>query len=377
MKKAQFNKLLKKYRAGTASPEELEFLAAYYNAFELRPDYADDSSQELWLDMKAKIDEQTDRYPSPQIIKMPATRLWAKLAVAASILLIIGAGVLLITRKQAGKPLAQHNRESDIHPGGNRATLTLANGQTILLSNRKSGIIIHANDLTYNDGTKVAGAAGTANAAAYNTISTPSGGQYEVDLPDGTKVWLNAASSLKYPGSFASGKERRVELTGEAYFEVAHNSALPFRVETPRQKIEVLGTNFNVSAYEDEPVVKTTLLKGSVKVSIPNTSFSNQLKPGEEASRINDRLVVETVNTADAIAWKNGLFIFNDEPLESIMRKVARWYDVEVIYEGVNRQEPYGGSFSRFANVSGVLKTLELTGGIHFKIEGRKIIVTK
>jgi transmembrane sensor len=376
MKKAPFNKLLEKYRAGTASPEELEFLAAYYNAFELRPDYTDDSPQELWLDMKAKIDQQIDQHPSPKIIPMPGTRVWAKLAVAASVLLLIGIGALVMTRKHTGKPLAK-NSEPDIHPGGNRATLTLANGQTILLSNSKSGIIIQANDLTYNDGTKVAGATGTTAATAYNTISTPSGGQYQVHLPDGTNVWLNAASSLKYPGSFATLKERRVELTGEAYFEVAPNSALPFRVETPRQKIEVLGTSFNVSAYEDEPVAKTTLLNGSVKVSIPNTAFSNQLKPGEEVSRINDRLVVETVNTADAIAWKNGLFIFNDEPLESIMRKVARWYDVEVVYVGVNRQEPYGGSFSRFANVSGVLKTLELTGGIHFKIEGRKIIVTK
>lgn len=372
MKKAPFNKLLKKYRAGTATPEEMEFLAAYYHAFDLRPDYADDSSQELWADMKAKIDQQIDQYPSPKILPIPATRLWAKLAVAASILLIVGISVLLITKRQSSKPLAQHV-EQDIRPGGNRAMLTLANGQTIPLSNSKSGIIIQANDLTYSDGTKVADAAGS----SIYTISTPSGGQYQVHLPDGTNVWLNAASSLKYPGSFTALKERRVELTGEAYFEVASNSALPFRVETPQQKIEVLGTNFNVSAYADEPVAKTTLLAGSVKVSIPNTSLSNQIKPGQEVSRINDKLVVETVNTADAIAWKNGLFIFNDEPLESIMRKVARWYDVEVIYEGVNKQEPYGGSFSRFANVSGVLKTLELTGGIHFKIEGRKIIVTK
>ena len=376
MKKAQFNKLLEKYSAGKASPEELEFLAAYYKAFELRPDYTDDSSNELWLDMKAKIDKQIAQDPSHKTIIIPATRLWAKLAVAASILLIIGTGVFLIYKKSPHQPVAQ-NSKPDINPGGNRATLTMANGQTILLSSKKSGIIINVNDLTYDDGTKVAGAAGSSDATAYNTISTPSGGQYQVYLPDGTKVWLNAASSLKYPGSFATLKERRVELTGEAYFEVAHNSALPFRVETPRQKIEVLGTNFNVSAYEDEPIAKTTLLKGSVKVSIPNTSLSNQLKPGEEVSYKNNRLVVETVNTADAIAWKNGMFIFNDEPLESIMRKVARWYDVAIIYEGVNRQEPYGGSFSRSANVSGVLKTLELTGGIHFKIQGRKIIVTK
>jgi len=283
-----------------------------------------------------------------------------------------------------------------ILPGGNKAVLTLANGSKIVLDSAQNGELLLQGGATVNKTGNgqlaYQPASGKPEAeVVYNTLSTPKSGQFKLILSDGTQVWLNAASSIKYFTSF-SGGPRKVELTGEAYFEVAKKGkTAPFVVTVNGTQIAVLGTHFNVMAYEDEPTMKNTLLEGSVMLSI--ASNKQVLKPGQQAQvpfrRSSDVLggneniaasgkikVVDIPETAAVIAWKEGNFIFEGEPVQSIMRKLSRWYDLEVSYEGPVTREGFNGTISRFEPASEVLKMLELTGLLHFKIEGRKIIVT-
>jgi ferric-dicitrate binding protein FerR (iron transport regulator) len=207
-----------------------------------------------------------------------------------------------------------------------------------------------------------------------NTLTTPRGGQYEVMLPDGTKVWLNSASSLTYPVTFA-GKERRVELTGEAYFEVAKNTSSPFFVKTSGQTVKVLGTHFNINSYEDEKCVKTTLLEGSVVITSDGNKQAVNLKPGQQS--VNKAASFDVINEADideAVAWKNGKFLFRNTDLQTVMRQLSRWYDVDVEYQGTIAERHYRGRISRNVPVSQVFEILK-TSGINFIINGRTIIV--
>jgi len=214
-------------------------------------------------------------------------------------------------------------------------------------------------------------------ALVYNRIQVPYGGQYQLELPDGTKVWLNAGSSLRYPVSF-TGHERKVELTGEGYFEVAKNKTMPFRVQTSKQVVEVLGTHFNINAYNDDPSVKTTLLEGSVKVTQNTMGTFKMLKPGQQSVLKNNELQVKEADTEEAVAWKNGLFLFNDQSLDEIMHQVSRWYDLQIVFDDVSlKTQRFGGSISRFKNVSQLLQVLESTGSVHFKIEGRRLTAMK
>jgi ferric-dicitrate binding protein FerR (iron transport regulator) len=207
----------------------------------------------------------------------------------------------------------------------------------------------------------------------YNTIVIPSGGEYQVVLPDGTRVWVNAVSTLKFPTAF-TGSTRRVELTGEAYFEVAPDSRRPFEVHSGSQTVRVLGTRFNVMAYDDEAVVRTTLLEGSVRVS--STSAQVVLHPGQQASlaSASGDIHVSRVNVEAAVAWKNGLFRFDETDLKTIMRQISRWYDVEVEYSGPVTDRKFTGTMSRNVTLDHVLKVLALSD-VHFKVEGRKITV--
>lgn len=226
-------------------------------------------------------------------------------------------------------------------------------------------------DITYR---QTADQSGVLSTLAYNTVSTPTGGQYHLLLADGTNVWLNAASSIRYPTAFTRA-ERKVEITGEAYFEVAHNVAKPFRVQSSRQVVEVLGTHFNVNSYADENETKTTLLEGSVKVT--GSSGFKLIKPGQAAVLKGNHLAVAEADVEEAVAWKNGYFKFNDN-LEVIMDKVARWYDVSIVYQ--SKPDPdytFVGEISRGRNLSEILKIMEYTGKVHFEIEGRRIIVSK
>ena len=277
---------------------------------------------------------------------------------------------------------------SDFDPGSNKAVLVLADGRKISLTDIGTGAIAKEAGLSItktSDGQLIYTVAKeTTNGesslrSAFNTIETPKGGMWQVKLPDGSSVWLNAASSLTYPLAFSGRDKRVVELKGEAYFEVAKDEKHPFIVKTTRQEVEVLGTHFNINSYSDESTVKTTLLEGSVRVKAQQISLEAEtLKPGQQSVLSAEAFSVKNVDVEEAIAWKNGYFMFNNEKQESIMRKIARWYNVQVEYaDAAAREVTYYGSISRFENVSKVLRKFEQTGEVKFEVEKDKIIVYK
>ena len=312
---------------------------------------------------------------------------------AAAILLccIIGATFMRkvgqpvsVADNQVVKPRQPH---VTIKPGGIKATLTLAGGQIISLNDAGSGLLArtgntsiqktHDGQIIYNLDVSNIRHTDPVNAErTYNTLSTGKGGEYQVTLPDGTKVWLNSASSLIYPTEF-TGSERQVKLTGEAYFEVAKNKEKPFYVDINKVQVRVLGTHFNITAYNDDDQMTATLLEGAVRI-IKN-SRQSLLKPGEQAviNNTNDRIAVSDANVNKAMAWKNGYFIFNEETLESIMKKVSRWYDVQVEYQGYFSDQKFGGTFNMDKSITELLHNLEKIGNVHFKVEESKIIVMK
>lgn len=338
-------------------------------------DVSDRIIGEIFPEKKAQF-IQDDKYEEETL----TTSLWPKIAAAAVLIFAIG----FWWSGNGGKARVAHQTKpavqvADILPGGNKAVLTLGDGSSIMLDSAKNGNLASqgntsvtksgTGELVYKTSDEIS------RAVVFNTVTTPKGGQYHIVLPDGSKVWLNAASSLKFPTSF-TGKERRVEITGEVYFEVAHNAAMPFIVKANETEVAVLGTHFNVNAYADEKSMKTTLLEGSVKVT--RKGKSALLLPGQQADIFNSNNNIHVLNDVDTekeMAWKNGYFQFDDENLESIMRQVSRWYDVEVNYEGNPGKEHFTGKLPRNANVSKVFKILSLSG-IRFRIEGKTIIVT-
>jgi len=303
---------------------------------------------------------------------------------AAIVIIALCAGGYLLYTKQHQKNAAPGTggvAKNDVAPGGNKAVLTLANGSTIILDSTVNGLVAqqgNAKVMKTNSGQLTYSSADEQPAnVLYNTLATPRGGQYQLILPDGSKVWLNAASSLRFPAAF-TGKERKVEITGEAYFEITQNAAMPFIVTKGDVSIEVLGTHFNVNAYDDEAAIKTTLLEGSVNVSGLSPHVSRILKPGQQAQLSaggNSIHIEENVNTEAVIAWKKGLFNFEDDNIKDIMRQLSRWYDIETDYEGLVSGLRYSGVIQRQVNISRVLDMLEVAGGAHFTIEGKKIMV--
>lgn len=349
-----------------------------------------DNELEVFIDLtrSGKLDAQFEAVMSSEIDSImngnqqqPKTKkLWFPFAAAASILLILAAGIFFLFY-----PKTHLLNNQDIDPGSYKAVLTLANGQKIELTDQTNGkLAMQAGIEITNtaDGQLIYQVKQTeqkaADSALFNTIATPRGGQYQIKLPDGTKIWLNAESKLKFPASFANLKQRKVELIGEAYFEVAKNKALPFIVSGKQQEVEVLGTHFNINSYDNELEVKTTLLEGSVLVSTLNNNPVNKiLIPGEQSVLRSGQILVNTIDTESEVAWKEGVFIFEDENIQSIMRKLERWYDIEVTYKGAITTNTFGGKISIHRPLSKALKLLESTGDIHFKIEGRRITVMK
>jgi transmembrane sensor len=315
-------------------------------------------------------------------------RLLLQIAAAASLLIICTFGGFRIWHNKVTTTVIAKNKINDVAPGGDKAVLTLANGQKIYINDAKKGIITHQAGIkvTKNKNGQIVYAVSHANsdasddnagAVAYNTLSTPRGGQSSVTLSDGTIAYLDAGSSIKFPVLF-HGNERRVAITGQVYFDVVHNAAKPFRVDVKGQTIEDIGTSFNINAYDDEPVIKTTLLSGSIKISKGNKLAI--LAPGQQAVTLlsMDAIHVKEVDTEEAKAWKDGYFLFNNEKLESVMRKISRWYDVDVVYpEGQKLDVEYWGSITRYGNVSKVLNMLQITGDVKFRVDGKKIIVSK
>ena len=305
-------------------------------------------------------------------------RLWYQAAAVAAVGLMLG-GLLYFNHQSINKPSAdlQVVYTNDIAPGKMGATLTLASGKKIDLSAAASGVIADQEGVSISktaDGKLVYSIKDTkSKIQEFNTLSTVNGQQYEVILPDGSKIWLNAASTITYPANFAKLNKRKVELIGEAYFEVAKDKSRPFIVRTDRQEVEVLGTHFNVNSYGNENAIKTTLLEGSVRVS--DSKSQKVLLPGQQSLLTDDVLRVDKVDVDQAVAWKNGDFIFKDEEFNSILRQIARWYNVE-IENDINKPDlRLSGTISKSKNLSTVLKALEVTGGIKFKIEGKRVTV--
>jgi transmembrane sensor len=370
MEKEQLKELFKKYHAGTCTEEEKALLEAWYLQF-----------NEHELDI------------TPQRIKAIGEKVYRELPGNDSSFIKIGTtlaaaavtiGIMITIAIKLTTPDIDPNlgKAEDVPPGKNKAILTLSNGKKIALDDSANGQvatqagfkIIKTQDgkLTYN----AAGTAQSEIALVPNSISTPNGGQWQVILPDGSKVWLNSASSLDYPASFKNQKERIVRLTGEAYFEVAKDKLHPFIVKSDKQTVAVLGTHFNINSYDNEAAVKTTLEEGSIKITNLN-GIEKILVPGQEAMLTGTRLAIHEADLTEALAWKNGYFRFNDENIQSIMRKLARWYDIEVYYKDDTPTDGLNGKVSRYKNISQVLKALEATKIVHFKVEGRRVTVMK
>jgi transmembrane sensor len=316
--------------------------------------------KERWEDMVSGILSTTQK-------KRPLRFL--QFAAAAMVLGIIATGIYFwnTDEKKTGTTYVKN----DVAPGSNKAVLILGDGSRVALDSsgnqvlRQGTIAIHqqGGQLQYDQ-------QGTETSVSYNTLSTPRGGQFQIILPDGTKVWLNAASSLRYPTAF-TGSERKVEITGEAYFEVAKNAAMPFRVKISNEAaVEVLGTHFNINAYADEAAIRATLLEGKIKV------MDVVLSPGEQAQITTDINILRHVDTSAVMAWRYGLFNFEGQNLKEVMRQLSRWYDIEVIYEGTVPDIVFGGKMLRNINLSQLLKVLE-DAEVHFTLEeGRKLIIS-
>jgi len=354
------------------------------------PDYIRHRIQELpdiqalkkagWEKVMAVIDSEntSSSLPLVPVRRISPTRYF----VAASVTVLLVAGAWLYSKRNPAarsdiSATLASNIKNDVAPGGNKAVLTLSDGSSVVLDCAGKGTIakqgvtrvvkLDDGKLAYNSSSE------KSTALVYNTLTTPAAGQFQVVLPDGSKVWLNNASSLRYPVAF-TGKDREVELKGEAYFEIAPNANQPFKVKVGETLVDVLGTSFNISAYAEESNIKTTLLSGGVRVS--NGGTRTVLKPGEQAlvSEAGDLKTIEDVDVDGAVAWKNGLFHFERADIRTVMRMLARWYDVTVTYEGPVTDRLFGGEIERKLNLSQVLEILQ-KNQVHFGLEGRRITV--
>lgn len=419
MTKEDFWLIADKISNGTASEEDVRLFNIYYEYFQ-RKGYAEPTpenginAEDTGKELYSRIRKDISGSRKLRHIAFPYTRI------AAVVLFLLLSSLFFIINRHKDQSAKQLNTASDfkndVLPGSNKAVLVLADGSKILLDESGNGLLAHQGNtsirktadgkLVYNSGENAeSGNRSKSSIGLMNTISTPQGGQYQLTLPDGTKVWLNSSSTLRFPAVF-DHKERIVELEGEAYFEVtAHSKQLstgnggtgeriPFRVRTRGQMIDVLGTHFNVSAYADETLTKTTLLEGSVRVSIPsgsdakhdrtNNTLSKVLRPGQQAKvpsadKTEDGVQGISVNAADpeeAIAWKNGMFQFNNTDIYTIMKQLERWYGVDVDMSGMPERK-FNGIIPRSVKLSQVLTMMEKTSGLKFRIEGRRVSMIK
>ncbi len=313
--------------------------------------------------------------------KVRRLHVWKRVAAAACITLLVGASWYFLSNKPENlKPIEVVQTHDVKPPASNRATITLANGKVVYLDSANNGALAQQGSVSLQklaDGQIVYTGTSTTASVTYNTLSNPRGSKViDMTLNDGTRVWLNAGSSVTYPVAFV-GNERKVSMNGEAYFEVVHNIVMPFKVSKGEMEVTVLGTHFNVNAYDDEGDIKVTLLEGSVKTSIVNGQ-SLMVKPGEQAVTMdNGKLKIEKGIDTDAVmAWKNGYFNFKGAGIDVIMRQMARWYDVDIAFEYKTNQV-FVAEIPRNVNASDFFRILEATGWVNFKIEGRKVTVLK
>lgn len=389
----RLKELFNKYLINECTAEEISMLFGHFSEAKdeamLKRLIADALDQTSYKEEEEPLSDQKvlDMYHNiQQQIKSgdKVYHLWRKIAVAASVLVFVSLGIYFFIASEQPEKQPENLVSQEILSGDNKAVLTLADGSKIVLEDAGNGVIANEGvseisktsegQLVYNTDRSAKD-----NNIKYNEIAIPRGGEYRIVLPDGTKVWLNSSSALKYPAQFI-GKERSVELTGEGYFEVAKNAKQPFKVKVKDMEVQVLGTHFNVSAYQDDASIITTLLEGSVNIS--GKTGHAKLKPGEQSVYANNNIEVSAANTEEAIAWKNGYFRFNNEDIESIMKKVSRWYNVDIEYRGDVKGKTFWGTFSRTKSIAELLANLELTESIKFKIvpgdasgKGRRVIV--
>jgi transmembrane sensor len=398
MQQEIFDILADKYLKGEASPEERRLLEEYLLRLANTSQYpfSDSESTTITADIYQRITQQIrqERTPvipletnyqthtQPKIHQKP----WFRITAAAAIIILAFSAYWFLTPpKETGVATTTAPVTNDLPPGRDAAILTLADGRQILLDTTANGQLaiegqtaINKNqgEIIYNADLQTA-QSHQPSAISQQLLSTPRGGQYQLTMSDGTKVWLNALSSIRFPASF-TGPERRVEITGEAYFEVAHMASKPFHVSVNGMTIRVLGTHFNVNAYTDEASIKTTLLEGSVEVSKDNKSA--RIKPGQQAIVHAESSVIGIVHDADvqaSVAWKNGYFNLNGANIREVMRQISRWYQADIEYRGDVSNIDFYGQVSRRKNVSELLRIMEKTGIVHFEIKGDKIIVSQ
>jgi len=390
MNNQQLTNLLNRYMNKEASAEETHELFDYINdplnapqVKEVLGDALNQETEERALPGYRQhliLDRIFDHQSLPEKKFKHRVLRWAKLAAAILLFILPGIYFLKTSKPKSAVLTATHKpKQIDVQPGGNKAILTLGDGSQIVLDSARNGLLAHQGNtkvMKSANGHIAYNTTATGNAAPiYNTMTTPRGGKYDLQLSDGTKVWLNASSSISYPITF-SGTERRVSITGEVYFEVAKNKAMPFKINVNGQEdVQVLGTHFNIMAYNDEASIKTTLLEGSVK--IVKNKMSGMLKPGQQAQLTTDGKlsITDDADINAVMAWKNGQTLFVNEDIKTIMRRVSRWYDIDVEYQGDMPSRLFTGGISRESNLSVLLKILELNK-IHFKMIGKKLIVS-
>ncbi|MCJ0741191.1 FecR family protein [Pedobacter montanisoli] len=371
-------------KGNVLSNEELQRLAELRalvdetsDAFEL---YQSFNIEQKWIELRALGVSRGFTQPSP-IVKQNTFKPWLRIAAAAAIVVMLfGAGLFYFNLNNKQKKHDQLAYKNDVSPGKLGATLTLANGKKIKLADAANGEIATDGGISMSktaDGQLVYLIKGSTESEHINTLSTAKGETYVLILPDKSKVWLNAASSLTYSTNLNERKTRRVKLEGEGYFEIAKDRSRPFVVESKGQEVEVLGTHFNINAYSDGPAIATTLLEGSVKVSL-ETNLSKIIKPGEQALNNDHGIDVVNVDVERITAWKDGGFALSGKNLKTAMREIARWYNVEVVYDpSISDELETGGWISRSNKLSTVLKLIESSGQVRFKIEGKKVYVSK
>ena len=370
MEEQQLKELFKKYHEGTCTEEERAVLEDWYLRFneeelDIRP-----------IRIKAIGKRIFRQLPGNEADFITMGLKLAAAAVTIGILFMVALNIIM-PDKTTMKSKTAHT----IDPGYNQAILTLANGKRIELNKASTGQIASQQGSTIikkGDG-EIAYSQESPNKQAVdekNKVTIPFGGQWQLVLSDGSKVWLNSGSTLEFPTNFKNQKERNVYLTGEAYFEIAKDKVHPFIVKTKNQQVTVLGTHFNINSYTDEPSTKTTLAEGKIQI-LSESGIKKILMPGEQALLSNNAISVTNADIEETLAWKNGYFRFNDESIQSIMRKISRWYNVEVKYISDAPNQSLNGRISRSKDLDQVLKALEATKSVHFKVEGRRITVMK
>jgi len=391
-----YGALMERYLHNSCNPSELEELLSYLekdnaNRFLLRQlqekfQQSTQANSEISHEQSQIIRENLLRKINEGKVVQLQKRNW-KYAVAAAAILVVMTTVYYLSKPESWgeeKITARVSKKTnsynnDVPPGSDKAILTLADGSTIALDDAQDG------DLTNQGNTKLIKLNGQLaydpiknkpGEIVYNTITTPRGGKFKIELPDGSIVWLNAASSLHFPTAFA-GKSRKVQMTGEAYFEIARNKDKPFIVDVNGAEVQVLGTHFNIMAYDDEESMETTLLEGSVKFT-SGKNF-NTLVPGQQSQLMkNGELkMVNHVDVESVVSWKNGMFHFQNADIEEVMRQLSRWYNVEVVFKGQSVHDPLHAELPLNTNLSDALNALESAGSAKFQIEDKRIIVTQ